>query len=153
MKAPDIHRHRHKLEELAETPDTWQEKMADKVVTFGGSWGFIVSFFMVLLGWMAVNAWLLTRPFDPYPFIFLNLMLSCLAAIQAPIIMMSQNRMEAKDRKRAVEDYHVNLKAEAEIRDLRERLIVMEQQQREMLDLLRGKKSADSAPLTQKPEL
>jgi len=95
------------------------ERMADKVAAFGGSWTFIIIFGAVLAVWIAVNtAVLLWRPFDPYPFIFLNLILSCLAAIQAPIIMMSQNRQETKDRIRAEHDYQVNLKAEIEIRQL-----------------------------------
>jgi uncharacterized membrane protein len=98
---------------------TFGEHMADKVAAFGGSWTFIIIFGAVLGIWIAVNtAVLLWRPFDPYPFIFLNLILSCLAAIQAPIIMMSQNRQEAKDRIRAEHDYQVNLKAEIEIRQL-----------------------------------
>jgi uncharacterized membrane protein len=98
---------------------TLGERSADKVAAFGGSWTFITIFAGVLLVWILVNATaLLRRPFDPYPFILLNLVLSCLAAIQAPIIMMSQNRQEAKDRLRAEHDYRVNLKAELEIRHL-----------------------------------
>jgi len=95
------------------------EHLADKVADFGGSWRFIILFGSVLFGWIILNSWvLLSRPFDPYPFILLNLVLSCLAAIQAPIIMMSQNRQEAKDRARGEHDYQVNLKAEIEIRQL-----------------------------------
>jgi uncharacterized membrane protein len=102
---------------------TFGERLADRVAEFGGSWTFIVSFFAVLAVWMAFNAWVAaTRVFDPYPFILLNLMLSCLAAIQAPIIMMSQKRQEAKDRLRAENDYRVNLKAELEIRHLHEKM-------------------------------
>ena len=98
---------------------TFGERLADKVAEFGGSWRFITSFAGVLVVWIAINtAVLLARPFDPYPFILLNLVLSCLAAIQAPIIMMSQNRQEAKDRLRAEHDYRINLKAELEIRHL-----------------------------------
>jgi len=95
------------------------ERLADKVASFGGSWRFMIFFAAVLAGWIAINSFFLfRRPFDPYPFILLNLILSCLAAIQAPIIMMSQNRQEAKDRLRAEHDYQVNLKAEIEIRQL-----------------------------------
>lgn len=99
------------------------EKLADQVASFGGSWTFIIIFFSFLLTWIAVNIWWFrNRGFDPYPFILLNLILSCIAAIQAPIIMMSQNRQEAKDRKRAEHDYKVNLKAEVEIRLLHEKI-------------------------------
>jgi uncharacterized membrane protein len=102
------------------------------VAEFGGSWTFILSFFFVLLLWIGVNAALLARPFDPYPFILLNLVLSCLAAIQAPIIMMSQNRQEDKDRMRSENDYRTNLKAELEIRHLHEKMdyLVLHQWQR-----------------------
>ena len=99
------------------------EKLADRVATFGGSWTFISIFFFLLLTWMGINMYLLhNRGFDPYPFILLNLVLSCLAAIQAPIIMMSQNRQEAKDRARGEHDYKINLKAELEIRLLHEKI-------------------------------
>lgn len=99
------------------------EKVADVVADFGGSWTFIGSFFLVLLLWIAFNIWASTRTvFDPFPFILLNLVLSCLAAIQAPIIMMSQKRQEAKDRLRSENDYRVNLKAELEIRNLHEKM-------------------------------
>lgn len=107
--------------------------IADHVATFGGSWTFITIFFAVLVGWMALNVVVLVRkPFDPYPFILLNLVLSCLAAIQAPIIMMSQNRREVKDRLRAEHDYQVNLKAELEVRLLHEKLdhLIVHQWQR-----------------------
>jgi uncharacterized membrane protein len=102
---------------------TW---LADRVAAVGGSWGFIIAFGLILFGWMALNLWALSaaglKPFDPYPFIFLNLMLSMLAAIQAPIIMMSQNRQAEKDREAARHDYEVNLKAELEIMALHEKL-------------------------------
>jgi uncharacterized membrane protein len=98
---------------------TLGQRVADTVAEFGGSWRFISMFALVLLLWILANsAVLLWRPFDPYPFILLNLVLSCLAAIQAPVIMMSQNRQEAKDRLQAENDYRVNLKAELEIRHL-----------------------------------
>jgi uncharacterized membrane protein len=99
------------------------ERLADKLADFGGSWRFIGIFGAILFLWIVVNsALLITKPFDPYPYIFLNLVLSCLAAIQAPVIMMSQNRQEEKDRLRAEHDYRVNLKAELEIRHLHEKL-------------------------------
>jgi uncharacterized membrane protein len=95
------------------------EKIADRVAVFGGSWRFIILFSIVIFIWIVINtSVLLTRPYDPYPFILLNLILSCLAALQAPVIMMSQNRQEAKDRLRAEHDYQVNLKAELEIRNI-----------------------------------
>ena len=99
------------------------QHIADKVAEFGGSWRFIIIFALVLFTWVAINSLvLLWRPFDPYPFILLNLILSCLASIQAPVIMMSQNRQEAKDRMRSEHDYEVNLKAELEIRHLNEKM-------------------------------
>jgi uncharacterized membrane protein len=102
---------------------TFGEALADKMADFGGSWKFILLFSGILIGWILINALaLLSRPFDPYPFILLNLVLSCLAAFQAPVIMMSQNRQEAKDRLRAENDYRVNLKAELEIRQIHEKL-------------------------------
>lgn len=106
-----------------EKDSTLGEKMADGVSSFGGSWRFIIIFASILVIWIALNSFLLLkRPFDPYPFILLNLVLSCLAAIQAPVIMMSQNRVEAKDRLRSQHDYRVNLKAELEIRQLHDKI-------------------------------
>lgn len=99
------------------------ERLADRVAVIGGSWSFIVAFGLFLVGWAMLNAVVLVRhPFDPYPFIFLNLLLSMLAAIQAPVIMMSQNRQAAKDRLAAALDYEVNLKAETSIAELHEKL-------------------------------
>jgi len=99
------------------------ERAADVVAEFGGSWNFIGLFAVVLVVWMAFNIWAVSQAvFDPYPFILLNLVLSCLAAIQAPIIMMSQKRQEVKDRLRSENDYRVNLKAELEIRNLHEKI-------------------------------
>lgn len=112
---------------------TLGQRVADRVATFGGSWKFIIMFFTLLIGWIIINIiHLFTHPFDPYPFILLNLILSCLAAVQAPVIMMSQNRQEAKDRQRSKQDYRVNLKAELEIRTLHEKLdhLMLKQQQR-----------------------
>jgi uncharacterized membrane protein len=111
------------IEETWEDQRTLGERLADQVAEFGGSWRFIISFALVLLSWIALNAWVIaSAAFDPYPFILLNLVLSCLAAIQAPIIMMSQKRQEAKDRLRSENDYRVNLKAELEIRHLHEKV-------------------------------
>ncbi len=102
---------------------TFGERVSDFVADFGGSWNFILSFFVVLLVWIGFNVWAAGRAgFDPYPFILLNLVLSCIAALQAPVIMMSQKRQEAKDRLRSENDYRVNLKAEFEIRHLHEKL-------------------------------
>ncbi len=111
------------VETAWDTHRTVGERVADVVADFGGSWTFIGAFFAVLVVWMAYNVWAVSRAvFDPYPFILLNLVLSCLAAIQAPIIMMSQKRQEAKDRLRSENDYRVNLKAELEIRNLHEKI-------------------------------
>ncbi len=102
---------------------TFGEQLSDQIAKFGGSWRFIISFGFVLLVWIFINAAiLLTRAWDPYPFILLNLILSCLAALQAPIIMMSQNRAAARDRLHAENDYKINLKAELEIRHLHEKI-------------------------------
>jgi uncharacterized membrane protein len=99
------------------------ERVADRVALFGGSWNFLIAFALVMAGWIGVNSWMvLGRPFDPYPYILLNLVLSCLAAIQAPVIMMSQSRQEARDRLRSENDYRVNLTAELEIRHLHSKL-------------------------------
>jgi len=109
------------------------QRLADRIASFGGSWTFIISFFVFLLLWISANVFFLaTKVFDPFPFILLNLILSCLAALQAPLIMMSQNRLEEKDRERSKNDYQVNLKAEVEIRMLHEKLdhLILHQQQR-----------------------
>ncbi len=111
------------IEEEFEETRTFGERVSDGLAAFGGSWAFLISFFMVLAIWMSVNIWLgEQQAFDAYPFILLNLVLSCIAAIQAPIIMMSQKRQETKDRLRALNDYKVNLKAELEIRHIQEKL-------------------------------
>lgn len=108
--------------EIAEAA-TFGERIADRLASFGGSWTFLISFGLMLCVWISLNSVaLLQKPFDPFPFILLNLVLSCLAAIQAPVIMMSQNRQEARDRLRAEHDYRVNLKAELEIRHLHSKL-------------------------------
>ena len=116
---------------------TTGQRIADKVASFGGSWTFIISFGVFIFIWISINIfWLVNKGFDPYPFILLNLILSCLAALQAPVIMMSQNRQEEKDRDRAKKDYMINLKSELEIRTLHEKIdhFSMDQQQ-ELLEL------------------
>ncbi len=111
------------IQDEKEAELTVGQKIADKVAAFGGSWTFIITFFSFIMIWMLINVWFLaSKPFDPYPFILLNLILSCLAAIQAPIIMMSQNRQEQKDRQRGEHDYKINLKAELEIKLLNEKI-------------------------------
>ena len=111
---------------------TYGQRLADKIASFGGSWTFIIFFFCILFSWISLNLYFFRRPFDPFPFILLNLILSCLAALQAPVIMMSQNRQEEKDRERSKHDYQVNLKAELEIRMLHEKMdhLILHQQQR-----------------------
>jgi len=129
------------------------ERLADKVAAFGGSWTFILLSLLLLMLWVGVNAELLRQPFDPYPFVFLNLILSMIAALQAPIIMMSQNRQAAKDRLDAAHDYEVNLKAEIEIMALHEKLdrmraeqitALLEQQQRQIEMLTRLLQEAEA---------
>ena len=128
------------------------DRLSDKIAEFGGSWRFIITFGSILVAWIIINTIiLLSRPFDPYPFILLNLILSTIAALQAPVIMMSQNRQEAKDRMRSEHDYKVNLKAELEIRHLHEkidhlvhtqwqRLLEIQELQLEMMQERRNKK-------------
>ncbi|MCA8988969.1 MAG: DUF1003 domain-containing protein, partial [Planctomycetaceae bacterium] len=139
------------VDAIADEGLTLGEQLADRVATFGGSWTFILCFAGVLIVWITMNSLAVSgRSFDPFPYILLNLVLSCLAAIQAPVIMMSQNRQEAKDRLRAENDYRVNLKAELEIRHLHSkvdlllthqwhRLLEIQQVQTDLLEEL-GKK-------------
>ncbi len=106
---------------------TFGQKAADALTRYAGSWGFISFFFFFILVWMSINVWFFVKysignPFDPYPFILLNLVLSCLAAIQAPVILMSQNREMQRDRNRAEYDYRVNVKAEREIQEMQHQL-------------------------------
>lgn len=116
---------------------TLGQRLADKIASFGGSWTFILSFLFFIFLWICANVFLLMqKPFDPYPFILLNLILSCLAALQAPVIMMSQNRQEEKDRERSKNDYMINLKSELEIRMLHEKMDhLIINQQSEMLEI------------------
>lgn len=118
-------------------PLTVGQRMADKVASFGGSWTFIISFGIFLSIWISINTVvLLNKGFDPYPFILLNLILSCIAALQAPIIMMSQNRQEEKDRERSKLDYMINLKSELEIRTLHEKIDhLIIHQQRDLFEI------------------
>ena len=125
---------------------TLGQRAADAIAKFAGSWAFIFSFAGVLILWMVVNAILATKAFDPYPFILLNLVLSCVAAIQAPLIMMSQNRQEEKDRRRAENDYKVNLKTEIMIEDLYDKVnaILAKQAQIEKLLSEQDKESTET---------
>ncbi len=120
-----------------DTKASWGERLSDKIAQFGGSWPFIILFLLFIVIWMLINIIILSnRSFDPYPFILLNLVLSCIAAIQAPVIMMSQNRQEAKDRARSMHDYQVNLKAEVEIRRLHDKMDhLLKQQGMRMLEI------------------
>jgi CRP/FNR family cyclic AMP-dependent transcriptional regulator len=118
-----LSRHIRNINEVADQKMTMGERVADIVARFGGSWTFIICFWLFLALWMLVNtAWILAAPPDPYPYIFLNLILSCIAALQAPVIMMSQNRQAAKDRLQADQDYQVNIKAEFAIQQLHRKL-------------------------------
>jgi len=116
---------------------TFGQRVADNVAMFGGSWTFIISFGVFLVIWICANViFLANKGFDPYPFILLNLILSCIAALQAPVIMMSQNRQEEKDRERAKKDYMINLKSELEIRILHEKIDhLITHQQQELLEI------------------
>lgn len=112
------------------------DKMSDKFAKFAGSWTFIIIFATTLIVWIFINVMFLKHPFDPYPFILLNLVLSCIAAIQAPIIMMSQNRQEEKDRLRSQNDYKVNLKSELIIEDLHKKIDGLMENQEKILKKL-----------------
>lgn len=120
---------------------TFGQKAADAVAKFAGSWAFIFSFIAVMVIWMIVNVVLSTKAFDAYPFILLNLVLSCIAAVQAPLIMMSQNRQEVKDRKRAENDYKINLKNELIIDDLHKKIELILENQKKVLKELDNKEN------------
>ena len=122
-----------KLYDFEETNPSLTSRLADRIAVFGGSWKFILSFGVFMMIWMAINEYVLHNPFDPYPFILLNLLLSTLAAIQAPVIMMSQNRKEEKDRQRAINDYLINLKAEIEVRNLHQKIDLLMSEQMQTL--------------------
>jgi len=121
-----LHQHEILASNIAEQFErklTFGERLSDQIASFGGSWRFIIIFGCILLTWMAINSFVMLRhPFDPYPFILLNLVLSTLAALQAPVIMMSQNRQSIEDGMQATQDYEINLMAEIEIRDLHDKL-------------------------------
>ena len=128
----------------SEKADTLGQRAADAIAKFAGSWGFIFSFVAVLIVWMTGNLLLAEGAFDPYPFILLNLVLSCVAAIQAPLIMMSQNRQEEKDRRRAENDYKVNLKTEILIEDLHNKANKLLAQQETILKRLHEAEAAEA---------
>ncbi len=115
---------------------TFGQKAADAVAKFAGSWAFIFSFISVMIIWMVLNVLLAVNAFDPYPFILLNLVLSCIAAVQAPLIMMSQNRQEAKDRERAESDYKINLKTELITDELYKKVVLISENQKRILKIL-----------------
>ncbi|MFR7855246.1 MAG: DUF1003 domain-containing protein [Acutalibacteraceae bacterium] len=123
---------------------TLGQRAADTIAKFAGSWAFIFSFTGILIVWMVVNVLLASKAFDPYPFILLNLVLSCVAAIQAPLIMMSQNRQEEKDRRRAENDYKVNLKTEIMIEDLYDKINAVLARQSALEKLLKGNGNEES---------
>ncbi len=142
----------HNPEEEFVADFTYGQRLADHIASFGGSWSFILAFGGILVIWILTNLVVLTRhPFDPYPFILLNLVLSCVAALQAPVIMMSQKRQESRDRARSEHDYQINLKAELEIRQLHqkldhllthqwERLLEIQEIQMDLIDEIRSRK-------------
>jgi uncharacterized membrane protein len=116
---------------------TFGQRAADSLAKFAGSWTFIISFFLILFSWIILNSLFLAKPFDVYPFILLNLILSCLASVQAPVIMMSQNRQEQKDRQRGINDYKINLKSEIIIEDIHKKLDSILQNQQELMDRIK----------------
>jgi uncharacterized membrane protein len=125
-----------KLLEFEDRNPSLTSRIADRVAGFAGSWKFILSFAVIMVSWILINLYLLSRPFDPFPFILLNLLLSTVAAIQAPIIIMSQNRKEEKDRQRAVNDYLVNLKSEIEVRNLHRKFdLLMTEQMKTLFEI------------------
>lgn len=127
-----------KLYEFEDRHPSLKGRMADMITAFGGSWTFISAFLLFMLAWIVINVYLLTRPFDPFSFIFLNLLLSTIAALQAPIIMMSQKRIDEKDRQRAVNDYMVNLKSEIELRNLHQKLdLLISEQMKTLFEIQR----------------
>jgi len=129
---------------VIDAEETFGEKIADAVARFGGSWNFIILFAVILVGYTAVNLLLQGRAWDPYPFILLNLFLSMLAAIQAPVIMMSQNRQDTKDRLRSELDFDVNRRAETEIQALARKINILTDCVEDVTELLRGKQGAEA---------
>jgi len=136
----EIESHVKNINELHANQLTFGEKVADKMADFAGSWTFIISFIIILLTWISLNSWVVMfKPYDPYPFILLNLVLSCIAALQAPIIMMSQKRQESKDRLRSQQDYEVDVKAAHLIETILMELEIVKQQQDLLLKQLSEK--------------
>ena len=131
-------------------PETFGPKAADTVARFAGSWAFIFSFIALMVIWMIINLLLAVRAFDAYPFVLLNLVLSCIAAIQAPLIMMSQNRQEAKDRQRAENDYLVNLKNELIIDDLHKKLDRVLENEKHLMRKIEELEKQEHSPQTDK---
>ncbi|MCI6635437.1 MAG: DUF1003 domain-containing protein [Eubacteriales bacterium] len=131
-------------------PETFGQKAADTVARFAGSWAFIFSFIALMVIWMIINLLLAARAFDAYPFVLLNLVLSCIAAIQAPLIMMSQNRQEAKDRQRAENDYLVNLKNELIIDDLHKKLDRVLENEKHLMRKIEELEKQEHSPQTDK---
>ena len=144
-KMKEIQSHVLNINELHDNQRTFGEKVADKMADFAGSWTFIISFIIILLIWISLNSWVvLFTPYDPYPFILLNLVLSCIAALQAPIIMMSQKRQESKDRLRSQQDYEVDVKAAHLIETILCELEIVKQQQEQLLKQFTEKKDDPS---------
>lgn len=125
--------------------ETWKERLADRVTEICGSWGFIISFVFILIFWMGINLWLAIsgNAFDPYPFILLNLVLSCIAALQAPIIMMSQNRAAKKDTLRGKNDYKIDLKSELILEELHDQIKKLQYNQNKILRILEKENNDD----------
>lgn len=131
---------------LASDSLTFGQRMADRIASFAGSWPFIIIFLCCLIAWITLNSLILTKAFDAYPFILLNLLLSCVAALQAPVIMMSQNRQEEKDRLRSQNDYKTNLKSEIIIEDLHRKLDqILDTQDKLLLRLAKDEAQADKS--------
>jgi uncharacterized membrane protein len=123
---------------------SFPDRLSDRVAEFGGSWRFIITFLLMMGVWICINVfWFANKGFDPYPFILLNLILSCIASLQAPVIMMSQNRKEDRDRKRAENDYIINLKAEIEIRNLHQKMdLLIVEQMKNLFDVQKAQMEA-----------
>ena len=128
------------VDKQAAENESWSDRLADKITAIAGSWGFIISFIILLIGWMALNIFLFkideSKAFDPYPFILLNLFLSCIAALQAPIIMMSQNRSAKKDTLRGKNDYKTDLKSELILEELHDEIMKVISNQNKILRML-----------------
>ena len=124
------------VDKQAEENETWSDKLADKITEVAGSWAFIIVFVIILISWMIINYLLAVNAFDPYPFILLNLFLSCVAALQAPIIMMSQNRAAEKDSLRGKNDYKTDLKSELILEELHDQMTKLAANQNKILKML-----------------